>query len=151
MSFVLLSVDHIIAIHDEVLEINELQGLAGDKSLEGALSRVDNRLTYGLIDDIYSLAASYATAISQAHCFNDGNKRTAFQVLELVLDLNGIQVIWDVEAVGQKIVLLSQSKLDEADLAQWLRRVIVSILKISRRAITRISNVWWRINQVNLT
>jgi len=124
MSFVLLSVDHIIAIHDEVLEINELQGLVGDKSLEGALSRVDNRLTYGLIDDIYSLAASYATAISQAHCFNDGNKRTAFQVLELVLDLNGIQVIWDVEAVGQKIVLLSQSKLDEADFAQWLRRVM---------------------------
>jgi len=124
MSFVLLSVDHIIAIHDEVLEINELQGLAGDKSLEGALSRVDNRLTYGLIDDIYSLAASYATAISQAHCFNDGNKRTAFQVLELVLDLNGIQVIWDVEAVGQKIVLLSQSKLDEADFAQWLRRAM---------------------------
>jgi hypothetical protein len=27
--------------------------------------------------------------------------------------------------VGQKIVLLSQSKLDETDLAQWLRRVVV--------------------------
>jgi death-on-curing protein len=125
MSFLLLSVDHIIVIHDEVLEINELQGMAGDKLLEGALSRVDNRLTYGLIDDIYSLAASYATAISQAHCFNDGNKRTAFQVMDLILHLNGIHVIWDIEEVGQKIVLLSQSKLDEADLAQWLRRVIV--------------------------
>jgi death-on-curing protein len=123
MSFLLLSVDHIIAIHDEVLELNELQGMAGDKSLEGALSRVENRLTYGLIDDIYSLAASYGTAISQAHCFNDGNKRTAFQVLDIVLDLNGIHIIWDVEAVGQKIVLLSQSKLDEADFAQWLRGV----------------------------
>ena len=125
MSFLLLSVDHIIAIHDEVLAPNELQGMAGDKSLEGALSRVDNRLNYGLIEDIYSLAAPYATAISQAHCFNDGNKRTAFQVMDLILDLNGINAIWDVEAVGQKIVLLSQSKLDEADLAQWLRRVIV--------------------------
>jgi death-on-curing protein len=125
MSFLLLSVDHIIAIHDEVLEPNELQGIAGDKSLEGALSRVDNRLKYGLIDDIYSLAASYATAISQAHCFNDGNKRTAFQVMDLILDLNEIHAIWDVEEVGQKIVLLSQFKLDEADLAQWLRRVIV--------------------------
>jgi len=125
MSFLLLSVDHIIAIHNEVLELNELQGMAGDKSLEGALSRVDNRLKYGLIDDIYSLAASYATAISQAHCFNDGNKRTAFQVMDLILDLNGINAIWDVEEVGQKLVLLSQSKLDEADLAQWLRRVIV--------------------------
>mgnify|MGYP001380223736 FL=1 len=125
MSFILLTVDHIIAIHDEVLEPNELQGMAGDKSLEGALSRVDNRLKYGLIEDIYSLAASYAAAVSQAHCFNDGNKRTAFQVMDIILDLNGVNTIWDVEEVGQKIVLLSQSKLDEADLAQWLRRVVV--------------------------
>jgi len=125
MSFLLLSVDHIIAIHDEVLEPNELQGMAGGKSLEGALSRVENRLNYGLIEDIYSLAAPYAVAVSQAHCFNDGNKRTAFQVMDLILDLNGIHAVWDVEEVGQKIVLLSQSKLDEADLAQWLRRVIV--------------------------
>ena len=125
MSFLLLSVDHIIAIHDEVLELNGLQGMAGDKSLEGALSRVDNRLKYGLIEDIYSLAASYAAAISQAHCFDDGNKRTAFQVMDIILDLNGINAIWDVEEVGQKIVLLSQSKIDEADLAQWLRRVAV--------------------------
>ena len=125
MSFLLLSVDHIITIHDEVLEPNELQGMAGDKSLEGALSRVENRLNYGLIEDVYSLAASYAVAVSQAQYFNDGNKRTAFQVMDLILDLNGINAIWDVEEVGQKIVLLSQSKLDDADLAQWLRRVVV--------------------------
>ena len=85
------------------------------------MSKVDNRLNYGLIDDMYSPAASYAGAISQTHCFNDGNKRTAFQVMDLILDLNGINVTWDADAVGQKIVLLSQSKLDEADLAQWLR------------------------------
>jgi death-on-curing protein len=125
MSFFLLSLDHVMAIHDEVLELNELQVMAGDQSLEGALSRVDNRLKYGLMDDIYSLAASYAAAIFQAHYFDEGNKRTAFQVMDLILDLNGINVTWDVEAVGQKIVLLSQSKLDEADLAQWLRRVNV--------------------------
>lgn len=125
MSFLLLSVDHIIVIHDEVLEPHELQEMAGDKSLDGALSRVDNRLKYGLIEDVYSLAASYAVAISQANCFNDGNKRTAFQVMDLILDLNGINLTWDVEEVGKKIVLLSQSKLDEADLAQWLQRVVV--------------------------
>ena len=125
MSFLLLSVHHIIAVHDEVLEPSELQGMVDDKSLEAALSWVDNRLKYGLIDDIYSVAASYAAAISQAHCFNDENKRTAFQVMDLILDLNGINVIWDVEAVGQKMVLLSQSKLDEADLAQWLRQTVV--------------------------
>ena len=107
MSFILLSVDHIIAIHDEVLELHELQGMAGDKSLEGALSKVDNRLKYGLMENTYSPAASYAVAVFQAHCFNNGNKRTAFQVMYLILDLNGITVTWDIEAVGQKIVLLS--------------------------------------------
>jgi death-on-curing protein len=86
---------------------------------------VENRLKYCLIDDVCSLAACYATAVSQSHCFNNGNKRTAFQMMDLILDLNGINAIWDVELVGQKIVLLSQSKLDEADLAQWLRRVFV--------------------------
>ena len=108
-----------------MFEPNELQGMADAKSLEGALSRVENRLSCGLIEDIYSLAATYAVAVSQAHCFNDENKWTAFQVMGLILDLNGINVAWDVEEEGQKIVLLSQSKLDEADLAQWLWRVIV--------------------------
>ncbi|MDP6969242.1 MAG: type II toxin-antitoxin system death-on-curing family toxin [Gammaproteobacteria bacterium] len=122
MNLVLLSVDHIAMLHDAILAPNELQGMAGDKSLEGAISRVESRLAYGLIDDIYSLASSYATAISQAHCFNDGNKRTSFQVLSIVLDLNGVQIDWDVEEVGQKIIQLSQGLLDEQDFTAWLRQ-----------------------------
>ena len=125
MNFLLLSAEHIIAVHDEVLELNELAGMTGDKSLDSALARVENRLNYGLVNDIYALAACYAAAVSQAHCFNDGNKRTAFQVVDLTLHLNGINAVWDVEEVGQKIVLLSQSKLDEVDLADWLKRVTV--------------------------
>jgi death-on-curing protein len=64
-------------------------------------------------------------AICQADCFNDRNKRTAFQVMDLILDLNEINVDFVCRGGWTKIVLLSQSKLDEADLAQWLRRVIV--------------------------
>ena len=75
-----------------------------------------------LIEDVFALGASYAAAISQAHCFNDGNKRTAFQVMDLVLDLNGVQMAWDTEVIGQKIVLLAQSKLDDASFADWLRQ-----------------------------
>jgi len=120
--FVLLSAGHVMEIHDYVLAENELQGLAGDKYLDAVLARVENRLSYGLIEDVFALAASYAAAISQAHCFNDGNKRTAFQVMDLVLDLNGVQIPWETELVGQKIVLLAQSKLDEIAFADWIRR-----------------------------
>ena len=122
MTFVLLTVNDVMAIHDHVLGDHELPGLAGGKFLDGALGRVENRLTYGLITDVFDLGASYAAAISQAHCFNDGNKRTAFQVMDVVLDLNGVQMAWDTEVIGQKIVLLAQSKLDDEMFAEWLRQ-----------------------------
>jgi death-on-curing protein len=122
MRFVLLTVDDVIAVHDYVLSDHESQGLAGGKFLDGALGRVENRLTYGLITDIFDLGASYAAAISQAHCFNDGNKRTAFQVMDVVLDLNGVQMAWETEVIGQKIVLVAQSKLDDVSFAEWLRQ-----------------------------
>ena len=122
MTFVLLTVSDVMAIHNHVLSDHELQGLAGGKFLDGALGRVENRLNYGLIKDVFDLGASYAAAISQAHCFNDGNKRTAFQVMDVVLDLNGVQMAWDTEVVGQKVVLLAQSKLDDERFAEWLRQ-----------------------------
>ena len=122
MTFALLTVDDVVAIHDYALDDHELQGLAGDKFLDGALGRVENRLKYGLITDVFELAASCAAAISQAHCFNDGNKRTAFQVMDVVLDLHGLQMAWDTEVIGQKMVLLAQSKLDVAGFADWLRQ-----------------------------
>lgn len=122
MNYVLLSVDHVIAVHDYILETHELQGMAGGRSLDGALGRVENRLNYGLIQDVYALAASYAAAISQAHCFNDGNKRTAFQVMDLLLELNNVSMDWETDAVGEKIIMLAQTKIDEGEFGDWLRK-----------------------------
>ena len=90
MTFVPLRINDVVAIHDYVLSDHELQGLAGGKLLGSALGRVENRLNYGLITDVFDLGASYAAAISKAHCFNDGIKRTAFQVMDVVLELNGV-------------------------------------------------------------
>lgn len=53
--FVLLSVEHVVEVHEYVLDAHELQGMAGGRSLEGALARVDNRLDYGLVDDVFAL------------------------------------------------------------------------------------------------
>ncbi|MEO8529989.1 MAG: type II toxin-antitoxin system death-on-curing family toxin, partial [Deltaproteobacteria bacterium] len=87
MNWTLLTADMVEAIHDEVLNPGELPGLAGDKSLDGALARVENRIVYGLMGDAWDVAAAYAVAVAQGHCFNDGNKRTAFRVMQVFLDL----------------------------------------------------------------
>lgn len=121
MSFCLLSLDAVRAIHDAILNPGELLGLAGDKSLESALARVDNRLAYGLIGDVFDLAAAYAVSISQGHCFNDGNKRTAFRAMYACLDLNGLDMEWNTESIGQTIIAAAERRLDEPTLAEILR------------------------------
>lgn len=121
MSLVLLPPDLVEAIHDSVLNQGELQGRARDKSLEGALARVDHRLAYGLIEGAFDLAAAYAVAIATGHCFNDGNKRTAHQCMDVCLDLNGIEIAWDTVDVGDTIIAAAQGQIDAQDLADWLR------------------------------
>lgn len=85
------------------------------------MARVDNRIAYGMTNDLFEIAALYAMAISQGHCFNDANKRTAHQSMDAFLDLNGIQITWAAEEVGQKIIALAQGRIDDGDLADWLR------------------------------
>ena len=122
MTLVLLSAELVDRIHDAVLNPGELPGRALDKSLEVALARVDNRITYGMIADAFDLAAAYAVAIAQGHCFNDGNKRTTHQAMDVCLDLNGVQIGWSHEEVGQTIIRAAQRLMEEGELAEWLRQ-----------------------------
>ncbi len=120
--WLLPSTELVELIHDAVLNSGELAGLARDKSLDGALARVENRLAYGMIGDIFDLAAAYAMAVAQGHCFNDANKRTAYRVMLVVLDMNGArEPDVEVEETGQKIIALAQGVIDDGDLAEWLR------------------------------
>lgn len=121
MSFVLLSPDMVEALHGSVLNPGEIPGRARDKSLEGALARVDNRLAYGMIADVFDLAAAYAVVVARGHCFKDGNKRTAFRAMNAALALNGIRMRFDTEEIGQIIIRCAQGKMDDGDLADWLR------------------------------
>jgi death-on-curing protein len=121
MTYVLLSVELVDDLHDAILNPGELAGRARDKSLEAALARVDNRLAYGMVNDIFDLAAAYAVAVARGHCFNDGNKRTAFRVMDACFVLNGITILWTTEEIGQIIIRCAQGLMEDGDLADWLR------------------------------
>ena len=122
MTYVLLPIAVVLKIHDDILNPGELQGLAGDKSLEGALARVENRLHYGLLTDAYDFAAAYGVAIAQGHCFNDGNKRTAYRVMQTCLELHGLDYPTNPTTIGPVIIRAAQRLLDEGELAHWLRQ-----------------------------
>lgn len=121
MSFLLLTVEQVDTLHDLVLNPGELPGRARNKSLDGALARVDNRILYGMIEDVFDRAAAYAEAIAQGHCFNDANKRTAYRTMMVCLKLNGVLLTHQTEDTGQQIIRLAQGQIDAGAMADWLR------------------------------
>jgi death-on-curing protein len=122
-----LTADQVTSIHEHVIQPNELQGMAHNKSIEAVLGRIENRLTYGLIGDAFDLAASYACYIAVGHCFHDANKRTAHTSMQFVLALNGISIQYDVAQMGDKIIAAAQGLIEEDELANYLRSSATSI------------------------
>lgn len=122
MGLYILSQAKVETVHDSILNPGELPGLAGDKSLEATLARVEQRIHFGMIEDEYDLAATYAMVIARGHCFNDGNKRTAVSVLLICLDVHGVELGYDRKILGDKIIELASGAIDEQDLAKWLRK-----------------------------
>jgi len=122
MTFVLLPVVLVDEMHDSVLNPGELAGRAMHKSLESALARVENRLAYGLINDVFDLAAAYAIAIAQGHGFNDANKRTAFRAMVATLAFNDVTCRLSAETIGPVIIRGAKGLMDEAELGLWLRQ-----------------------------
>ena len=122
MDRVLIDAEGVIALHDKVLNPGEIRGLAGDRSLSGALGRVENRIAYGLIGDVHDLAAAYAVALARGHVFNDGNKRTAFVVLVAFLERNGHEFTATNAEVVSIMLALAGGDLSEAELASWIER-----------------------------
>jgi death-on-curing protein len=108
-------------IHDLVINQNELQGLADDKSLDAVLSRIENRMSFGMISDVYELASCYACFLAVGQVFNDANKRTAFACMDVCLSLNDIELVYDHEEVGDLIIKAAPGIVDEIELSDWLR------------------------------
>jgi len=116
-----LSAEEVIEIHDAVIEPNEIQGLAANKSIHAIIARIDNRIVYGLMQDKFELAACYACYIAVGYAFHDANKRTAFAAMDICLALNNVTLDYEAEEIGDMLVKAAQGIIDESELAQWLR------------------------------
>ena len=115
-----LTKEAVLEIHTEVIDVSGgSHGLRDEGLLESALSRPQNVFAY---EDatIFDLAATYAEAIAHNHPFVDGNKRTAFAVAGLFLEVNGYEI-----KVGQHadiMVAIAEKKILREEVAAYLRQ-----------------------------
>jgi len=118
--------DVVIAVHQILLaEHGGLSGIRDETLLDSALFRPQQRLTYSEKLSIFDLAASYSYGLIRNHPFIDGNKRVAFTVAAIFLEINGY--ILDAPEAETVITFeqLAAGNLGEEHLATWLQEASV--------------------------
>ncbi len=113
----------VLAIHDR--QIDDHGGMAGTRDrglIESAVNRPQTIALYEDHFDVFDLAAAYGFALVQNHGFYDGNKRTAYTVTRLFLELNGYRL--SASPADRVIMFLkcARGELKESNLAEWLRK-----------------------------
>ena len=111
-----------LAIHEaQLAEHGGMAGVRDENLLASALARPHNVEAYGDKPDVAALAAAYAFGIARNHPFFDGNKRTAFVLMELFLNLNGWRLEGSDADCITTMLALAAGDLSEENLASWLR------------------------------
>ena len=93
----------------------------------GALESALHRPRTGYYDTIIHEAAALLESLVQNHPFIDGNKRTAFAVVDVFLRINGHTITADSAAVYDKFIkLLDQGTFEMDLLVPWLEEIAES-------------------------
>jgi death on curing protein len=106
---------------DLVREHGGLLGLRDEHALEAALARPRRRHAYRPEADLAELAAACGHGLCVGHPYHDGNKRIAFVVMAVFLELNGVELEAGEADVVTTLLALASGELSEGRLAVWVR------------------------------
>lgn len=122
-----LDVADALAVHERVLAIHGgPEGTRDESLLASALARPRQMFSSAEAPDTVDLAAAYAFGIVRNHPFVDGNKRTAFVLAVLFLELNGYRFNANEEDAALTMIGLAGGEIEERDYAAFLRKYAAS-------------------------
>lgn len=111
-------------LHEQIIQRSGgLGGLRDQNLLESAVYRP--QATFGgneLYADLFSKVAALGHSLLQNHPFVDGNKRTAFEAMRLMLRLNGFDLTASMKSKFAFVIKIATKKLSEQEMADWLRQ-----------------------------
>lgn len=110
----------VLSLHEQLLaQFGGSPGIRDEGLLASAVARPQNLFAYQK-PTAFDLAAGYGFGLIKNHAFVDGNKRTAFAVAVLFLELNGYRFeAAEADATVQTLALAA-SAISESDYARWL-------------------------------
>lgn len=118
-------------IHDKLIAHVGLEGVRDDDLLNSALARPKNLYYYGdPKPDIAAMAAAYAYGIISNHAFFDANKRTAYAVCNLFIEVNGGELVAPQDEEIEMVLSVASHKISEEEFSRWISNHI-NILPIT--------------------
>ena len=139
-----LTVKQAKAIHQQqILTFGGSPGILDEGKLESAVFRArprqflqvgepaqrtvsQNLANYNPEATIYDLAATIGWGIANNHSFVDGNKRTAFVVMAVFLQINGILLTASEVDVVNIMLAVASSQMSQEQLSNWLSEFSVA-------------------------
>ena len=104
-----------LGIRDESLFLASL-----DSAVRTLRERPRNLFAYGENPSLFDLAAAYAFGIVKNHPFIDGNKRTAFVLMAVFLELNCYTLDAPEPEVVSVMIRLATDLENQESIARWL-------------------------------
>jgi death-on-curing protein len=116
------------AVHTNQLhEHGGLQGTRDINALEAALARPQQKYAYKPDCDLAELAAAYVYGLATVHPYADSNKRSAFVVSVIFLELNGFDLDRSDKDIVDTMCAVGAGEVSEAKLAAWIRAALVAL------------------------
>lgn len=119
-----LDLEDVLRIHNR--QIQKFGGISGVRDLgllESALSQPQATFSGQLLHPtVWEQAAAYLFHLAMNHPFLDGNKRTAFAVMDTFLRLNGFALTLSQSQKYQLVVQVVEGNLNKTDLAGQLKQ-----------------------------
>ncbi len=121
MELIQFPFERVIEINAFILEQEPgMKGSVDVAKLQSALGRIDNAIVYSGLDDVFEIAAMYASCIAIAHSLPDANKRTGLAVALEYLSLNDYELTLDNDLLADAVRDLVLKEINEQDFADLL-------------------------------
>ncbi|MBV6624803.1 MAG: type II toxin-antitoxin system death-on-curing family toxin [Rivularia sp. (in: Bacteria)] len=125
-----ISLSEAIEIHlDQVASFGGTSGVRDEGLLESALAQPQATFSGKYLHaTIYEQAAAYLYHIANNHPFIDGNKRTAFAVMDTFLRINGYILNTDNQETYILVLKVADGSFDKKEIAQYLEQNVIKYI-----------------------
>ena len=121
-----ITLKQVKAIHQQqIIMFGGSPEILDEGKLESTVLRGKNIFNYNPQADLYDLAAAIGWGITNNHAFVDGNKRTAFVVMVVFLQINGIILTASEVDVVNIMLAVASSEVSQKQLSNWLKNFSV--------------------------